>query len=242
MMNGKQKDSLSGRRAHFWSEERKMTTLLVALILDMTIIYPLVSVIGSNVAIQVINSVVISAILFLGLAALTHRKIGRRILGGVVLSVIIVRFVHLVFNANWLTGWEISLSLATVIVFVYLILRFVYKEGPVTRLRIQGAVAAYLLIAIAFAASYHLIFFLIPEAFTFTNKALYAGNARFEFNFHYFSIVTITTLGYGDIIPVHPFARTLAMMEALIGQLYPAILLARLISLHVVHSQKSTTA
>lgn len=242
MMSGKQKDSLSGRRAQFWSEERKMTTLLVALILDMTIIYPLVSVVGSNVAIQVINSLVISAILFFGLAALTRRKIGRRILGGVVLLVIFVRFVHLVFNANWLTGWEISLSLATVIVFVYLILRFVYKEGPVTRLRIQGAVAAYLLIALAFTGGYHLIFFLIPEAFTFPNKALYAGHARFEFNFHYFSIVTITTLGYGDIIPVHPFARTLAMTEALIGQLYPAILLARLISLHVVHSQRSTTA
>ena len=242
MMNGKQKESLFGHRAHFWSEERKMTTLLVVLILDMTIIYPLVSVVGSNVAIQVMNSVVISAILLLGLAALTRRKIGRRILGGVVVLVIFVRFVRLVFNANWLTGWEISLSLATVIVFVYLILRFVYKEGPVTRLRIQGAVAAYLLIALAFAAGYHLIFFLLPEAFTFPNQALYAGNARFEFNFYYFSVVTITTLGYGDIIPVHPFARSLTMMEALIGQLYPAILLARLISLHVVHSQRSTTA
>lgn len=49
----------------------------------------------------------------------------------------------------------------------------------------------------------------------------------------YYSFVTLTTVGYGDVTPVHPAARSLAMLEALIGQLYPAILLARLVSLAV---------
>jgi voltage-gated potassium channel Kch len=136
-------------------------------------------------------------------------------------------------------GWEISLSLVTVIIFAYLILRYVYKEGRVTSHRIQAAVAAYLLIALAFALGYHLTSFLIPGAITFPDKAPDISNPRFAFNFNYFSLVTITTLGYGDIIPVNPFARTLAMMEALVGQLYPAILLARLVSLYILHSQKS---
>jgi hypothetical protein len=51
--------------------------------------------------------------------------------------------------------------------------------------------------------------------------------------FYYFSVTTLTTAGFGDITAVNPFARTLVMMEALIGQLYPAILIARLVSLHV---------
>jgi voltage-gated potassium channel Kch len=51
--------------------------------------------------------------------------------------------------------------------------------------------------------------------------------------FYYFSVVTLTTTGFGDITPVSPFARTLTMMEALVGQLYPAILIARLVSLHI---------
>ena len=51
--------------------------------------------------------------------------------------------------------------------------------------------------------------------------------------FYYFSVTTLTTAGFGDITAVNPFARTLVMMEALIGQLYTAILIARLVSLHV---------
>ena len=48
----------------------------------------------------------------------------------------------------------------------------------------------------------------------------------------YFSLSTLTTTGFGDIVPVHPFVRSMANLEAVIGQLYPATLLARLVTLH----------
>ena len=131
------------------------------------------------------------------------------------------------------------LSLVIVIAYLCFILRYVYKKGPVTRQRIEGAVAAYLLITIAFALGYLLISFLIPGAFSIPDKLPNIGDPRFGYIFHYFSISTITTLGYGDIIPVHPFSRTLATIEAIAGQLYPAILLARLVSLSVVDSRRS---
>ena len=54
----------------------------------------------------------------------------------------------------------------------------------------------------------------------------------------YFSFITLTTTGFGDIIPVHPLTRTLAMFEALAGQLYLVITLARLVSLAVVHKKE----
>jgi len=53
--------------------------------------------------------------------------------------------------------------------------------------------------------------------------------------FIYFSYVTLTTLGHGDIAAVSPVARTLAMLEALIGQLFPAILIARLVSMELYY-------
>jgi hypothetical protein len=56
-------------------------------------------------------------------------------------------------------------------------------------------------------------------------------------NFGYFSFVTLTSVGYGDIVPVHPFARGLANIEAIIGQLYPATLLARLVTLAGTHQR-----
>ena len=58
-----------------------------------------------------------------------------------------------------------------------------------------------------------------------------APRDRRDSSFVYFSFVTLTTVGYGDMTPVHPATRSLAIAEALIGQLYPAILLARLVSL-----------
>jgi hypothetical protein len=55
----------------------------------------------------------------------------------------------------------------------------------------------------------------------------------------YFSFMTLTSVGYGDITPLHPFARTLAEIEAIVGQLYPATLLARLVTLELEHRHKS---
>jgi hypothetical protein len=221
------------------SDERLLTWLLVALIFDILIVYPLVSVVSSVIAIQIMNSLVISVIFLLCLFALTHRKITRMVFGGIVVIVISVNLVSFIFGVKWLRGWDILLSLATVIAFLSFILRYVYKKGTVTWHRIRAAVAAYLLIAMAFAFGYHLISFLIPGAINFPSKAPNIDDPRFLHIFNYFSVTTLTTAGYGDIIPVHPFARTLAMMEALVGQLYPAILLARLVSLYILYSQKS---
>jgi voltage-gated potassium channel Kch len=238
-MMGKQKESIFGYLAEAWSEERKLTGLVIALTFDTVIAYPLVSVIGSSVAIQLTNDLVICAVLLLGLFALTRHKITRMVLGGIILIVISVRSVRYFFGANWLLGWESLLSLVAVIAFVSFTMRYAYKEGPVTSQRIQAAVAAYLLITIAFALGYILISFLIPGAFRLLDNAPKIEDPRFGYIFHYFSISTITTLGYGDIVPVHPFSQTLAAIEALVGQLYPAILLARLVSLSVVDSRRS---
>jgi voltage-gated potassium channel Kch len=92
--------------------------------------------------------------------------------------------------------------------------------------RIQGAVAAYLLLGLSWALAYELVALRVGQAFS--GAGLGAAERT---SFIYFSFVTLTTVGYGDITPVHPVARSLAVAEALTGQLYPAILLARLVSL-----------
>ena len=238
-MIGKQNESTFRYFAQSWSEERKLTGLVIALTFDTVIGYPLVSVIGSSVAIRLTNDLVISAILLLGLFALARYKITRLVLGGIILIVISVRSARFVCGVHWLLGWDILLTLGPVIAFVSFTMRYVNEKGPVTSQRIQAAVAAYLLITIAFALGYMLISFLIPGSFNFPDKPPEIGDPGFGYIFHYFSISTITTLGYGDIVPVHPFARTLATTEALVGQLYPAILLARLVSLSVLDGRRS---
>jgi voltage-gated potassium channel Kch len=237
MMVEKQKEVRS-YLAKFWSKEWKLTWLFWAVMFDTTLVYPLVSIVGSGVAIRIMNDVSISVIFVSGLFALTRRLTTRTVFGGIIIIVIANRLMRFLFGVNLLVGWDTLLSLIIVVAFVTFILRYVFKEGRVTWQRVEGAVTAYMLIAVAFSLAYLLIFSLIPGAFKFSDGAPSPGDPRSGYIFHYFSVVTLTTLGYGDIMPVHPFARTLTMIEAYVGQLYPAILLARLVSLYVLHSHR----
>jgi hypothetical protein len=151
--------------------------------------------------------------------------------GVFVICTIGVRLARSVFGVSGLLPWDALLSVLSVIGMVIVVLWQVYREGPVTGHRVRGAVAAYLLIAILFAYSYTFIAYLAPGAFQMPAWAQ-AGAERGE-TFFYFSMVALTTTGFGDITPIHPLARSFVMLEGFIGQLYPAILIARLVTLEI---------
>jgi hypothetical protein len=106
----------------------------------------------------------------------------------------------------------------------------VFRRGLVTYHRIIGAILLYLLIAVAFSTLFAFVGLSNEGAIkgiTFDDDRSLAS-ALF-----YMSFVTLTSTGYGDIIPVHPLARSLCNVESVIGQLYPATLLARLVTLEL---------
>ena len=109
-------------------------------------------------------------------------------------------------------------------------LKMVYQDGPITRHRILGAIAAYLMIAGLFGKVYAMINYLIPGAFDASHEFSRFSVEGTE-DFLYFSVVALTTMGFGDITPVAPIARSFVMIEGLVGQLYPAVFIARLVSL-----------
>jgi len=94
-----------------------------------------------------------------------------------------------------------------------------------------GAILLYLTISVIFVSAYCFVDLLVPQAFTGLGEL--RDNLAVAGNLIYFSFVTMTSVGYGDIVPVHPYARSLANIEAIIGQLYPATLLARLVTLEI---------
>jgi hypothetical protein len=92
-----------------------------------------------------------------------------------------------------------------------------------------GAIVVYLTIGILFATLYRLLWDLDP--FSLAGISSGADAPHVAGSILYFSFATLTTVGYGDIVPVHPLARSLANLEGIVGQLYPATLLARLLML-----------
>jgi hypothetical protein len=109
--------------------------------------------------------------------------------------------------------------------------RAVFAPGRVTFHRIIGAVLLYLNIGLTFAALFCFVALMVPNAFSGMEPL--QDNLAVASKLIYFSFVTLTSVGYGDIAPLHPFARSLANIEAIIGQLYPATLLARLVTLQL---------
>ena len=144
------------------------------------------------------------------------------------LLVIFARLYHHPFSFDlhlvavcWLA---LALTLGTVVI------RIVFGAGQVNHHRVIGAVLLYLLIAIAFVSLFMLVDLSVSNAF---KGFVLEDSPAIASTLIYFSFVTLTSTGYGEIVPVHPVARSLCNVESIIGQLYPATLLARLVTLEL---------
>ncbi len=115
---------------------------------------------------------------------------------------------------------------------VVIILSFVLKQAKVTLDVIYASIVVYLSLAMMWGMIFILVELLEPASLTLVQER------ESSFHFFYYSFVTITTLGYGDITPTTEIARSLALLEAVIGQIYLVVLVARLVGIHIAQSMK----
>jgi hypothetical protein len=132
------------------------------------------------------------------------------------------------------------MRLAFVLMLAVIVTAQVFRRGNVTHHRVQGAICVHLLAGLAWSYAFELLWVLDHNAFRVAdvNQAVLARTGMLR----YFSFTTLTTLGYGDILPVSPIARALATSEALFGQLYPAVMIARLVSLEILGRRRGEPA
>ena len=222
-----ERDNALSQFLDFWTEERSLTVMLILLLLHFFVLTP-----GTFLgrAFQMVAALFLSLALLAGILAL-QRRVVRRLGIVLVAGTITLRVTSIFGDAPWLIVGDTLFTLLSLVALILIVFRQVSQEGPVSGHRVRGAIALYLLIAILFAFLYGLTEELAPGAFTMAGTRP-GGVARGE-TFYYFSIVTLTTVGFGDITAVHPLVRSLVMLEALIGQLYPAILIARLVTLQL---------
>jgi voltage-gated potassium channel len=151
---------------------------------------------------------------------------------GIALEVLDAVGHHIAFTYLTLSSFLLFLCLCTA-----LVLRQILTNTDVDLNRIAGAFCAYLMLGFIWSVAYMMLFAIDPGSFEGLPQI---GDDLRLMDFQYFSFVTITTLGYGDVAPVSNVARALAAVEAVTGQIYLAVLVAALVGAYV--ARKSDVA
>ena len=212
--------------------QRHRYTLVLATLVVMLCASPFS---GGAASLTVVPLLAAMVLLALVVAASRHPRVLR--LGvSMVVPILVLIGARIVFpEIGSLALLTRSLMTAVFLLATVLTLWDVLAKGQVDAEKLTGALCVYLLIALLFSYGYWLCDRMLPGAF-----APHSAGGEDLGRWLYFSLVTLTTLGYGDVQPVHPAARTMASMEAVMGQLYLAVLVARLVGLHISQSSRET--
>jgi hypothetical protein len=210
---------------HFWDKESGLSGMLVLLFAMHFILIPLF---GSYSSFMVTINIFWMLFLVAGIISLSKTK--RQ-----AIQISIIPFLFMLFG--WINVFDASpffimvdivLTICTFGLLIFLVLVKVFEPGPITGYRVIGSIVVYMILANLWAVIYLFIYEHIPGSFSITLPPFESNTL--QANFLYFSYITITTTGFGEIVPLHPFARALVQVEAIIGVLYPVILIGRLVS------------
>ncbi len=218
-------DRVAGLR---WVRESGMAILLCALVATVFVIPAFIP---NGTTRYLVSDVLMTLILVSGVAAVAdHRRLAI-VLATLTTFVLIVGWTEVLAPATKVPMLRNLSALGAFVLLAFAVGINVFASGRAIGDRVFGAVVLYLLLGLLWAVAYHVVETISPDSFT-VRPADDSGLAEWV----YFSFVTLTTVGYGDIAPVTQGARSLAMLEALVGQLYPAVIIARLVSLQTSSS------
>jgi hypothetical protein len=211
--------------SEFWSGDLGLTLITISLMLQIFLVTPL-------------REAALGGRFFFGFVTLVLMILGalvveqKRIVTILIVAIVLFTAVFLIFArlhpAPLLHEIGSVLATITLLVYVRVVLLVMFRAGPVTWSRIQGGICAYLLVAMAWASGYQLLEQLAPGSFRFLSTP--ADMDQLTSKLTYYSLGALTSVG-SDILPITPFARYLSMGEAVVGQLFPAILIGALVGL-----------
>jgi hypothetical protein len=211
-------------------EDYRFTIMLVSLICMMIIEPFLYDYPGAAFIINIIFSVIILSSIY----AVSYRK--KAALFAVILAapVLVINWSSPFIDQTWYPYVRHIFSTCFFILIIILILDFIFRQVQVSREILFAAIVVYMLLGLMWAVIFRFLEICQPGSFLFPHGLSHDSHDIFL----YYSFVTLTTLGYGDISPISAPARSLAILEAIIGQMYVAVLIARLMGTHISQSMQ----
>ncbi len=207
-----------------WTKESGLSSMLLLLFIMHFIVIPLF---GSYSRFMVILNIFWMLFLFAGIFSLSKDKKQAIQISIVPVLFVIVQWIDFFMTSPLIAFADVFLSVAVMLLLIVLVLKKVLEPGPVTLHRIIGSIVVYMLLVNLWCVAYLFLFKHIEGAFQIAVSPFQIASD--QANFMYFSYITITSTGYGEIVPIHPFARSLVQVEVLTGVLYPTILIGRLV-------------
>jgi voltage-gated potassium channel len=231
-------DNRTRTRRFLTIEMRNRYTALLIVIVAMMLVLPLIA--RDELALFAMK-VAVSVILVFGIYM--GRRLRRDLIVGAALGIPVL-------VGRWLPQYStdirmfLAIDILTAAFLLYItiiILTQVLSARRVTLDTIAGAMCSYCLIGLAWAFVYRAMFVINPHAFVFAAGSfhIFENNSHSEpqlMNFAYYSFATLTTTGFGDVTPAVGVSRAISVLEAVAGQFFLAILIARLVSLEIIHS------
>jgi hypothetical protein len=226
-------------RRELWLHDEGLTVLLGALLLMIFIVTPLAAAGVFRGYAALVHDLWLAFTLLSGVFAIGWRRKTAQV---VVLAAVLLFALRVLGFAGGAGALGLVVD-AVLTIFLLATLGLmvvwqIFREGPITRQRVQGSIVIYLLLGMIWAEAYSLAAHLNSGSFA---GNLPAGRNAVSAHLTYFSFVTLTTVGYGDILPASLVTRSLANIEGLIGTLFPAILIARLVSMEIAARETKNT-
>ncbi len=163
-------------------------------------------------------------------------NVGKTIGYTIAFATMILALAMIRVEAHGLNFLYTVLATGYMIYVIALVVNQIFANRIITTYKIAGGVAAYILLGHMWASLYVTVYIIQPDSFQFSGEQIQSGEALKQLS--YFSFVTLTTIGYGDIVAMSSVARILVMLEGLLGQLFPAIFIAKLVSQQIKDSGK----
>lgn len=205
----------AGAMDRFRAQDAALSVFLVLLVTSTLLSWPLREFLPE----QVFDVLIVVTILF-GVAVLAPNP-RVAIVGGVIGTAIAVQRLT---GIGRLSALETAPATTFFALLAAALFVRVFRPGEINVHRLLGAVALFLVLAVTWGLAYQTVQAVQPRAFLANGQPASAEDVM------WFSIATLTTVGYGDVIPVLPMARALAGLEALTGVLYPSVLIGFLVS------------
>ena len=220
--------SLLARGYRFVRGDGSLTLAVVILCVFMFALYPMIEV--GTIAPWWLD-LAFGAFMIVGVTLVFEPRPLVRWFVVLLVATVTARIVEYAVPSRSLVALDAVLVIATSIALGALFIVRATRDGRINLHRIVGACGTFLLLGLVFAQAYRLMALYVPDSFAIGGVAVHVG--AMEYRFVYFSFITLTSTGFGDITPLHPYARSLAAFEAVAGQLYLAVLIARLVGLEM---------